>query len=337
MSAARLTVVAAGPLTTVQDRGRRGFLHAGVSVSGPMDPAALDLANALVGNDADAAGLEFFGPGGRYRTDADRRIAVTGGDVDIRIAGRKVEPWESHLLPAGEDLVVGALRDAVWGTIAVSGGIDTPPVLGARATHLRTGVGGHEGRALQTGDVLPLGEAEAGPLLRLPAPYRREAGPLRLIPGPQDDLFSQETWDALLGADFTVSALRDRMATALDGPPLRAIAGHDIVSDGTPAGSIQVPGSGRPIVLMAERQTAGGYPKIATLASVDLPRLAQMPGGATVRFVTITREAAEDLLLAERRRLRDLMAGLVTAAAGPPTSEFLLSVNLVSGVTAGQG
>lgn len=329
---ALLKIRRASPMLTVQDRGRRGLLHAGVSGSGPMDPPAFALANALVGNGPGAAGLEFAGFGGTFEVTAPVRIAVTGGEAQLSRDGAALAPWESHELAPGQVLGVGALKDAVWGYLAVSGGIETPPVLGARATHLRTGLGGHEGRALREGDDLPLGETAVGPCLRLRSPLPRGTGPIRVVPGPQDDFFDEAAWAAFAGGSFTVSATRDRMATALEGQEIRAAKGHDIVSDGTPLGSVQVPGSGRPIVLMAERQTTGGYPKIATVASADLPRLAQTPSGGALSFTRVSREEAEEAALAARRALARAIDTLAPKGSLQLSSEYLLSVNLIDGV-----
>lgn len=312
-----LLVRQAGPMVTVQDRGRKGLLHAGVSGSGPMDGPSMDLANALVANGADCAVLEFAGTGGVFEVSEPVRFAVTGGAVDIRIDGVAAFPWESHHLLPGQRLAIGAMRDAVWGYLAFSGGIDTPPVLGARATHLRSGLGGLDGRRLAADDRLPLGRAAAGPLLAFRRFWQQARGPIRVVPGPQDDRFDAAAWRDFLEEPFIVSPSRDRMGQVLDGPRLHAAGGHDIVSDGTVAGSIQVPASGRPIVLMADRQTTGGYPKIATVASIDLPRLAQTPSGRPVRFAAISQAEAEDLLIDGRRALADAIAGI---AEKPPVA-----------------
>lgn len=311
----------AGPMVTVQDRGRKGLLHVGVSGSGPMDGPSMDLANALVGNGPDCAVLEFAGTGGAFEVTEPVRFAVTGGAVDIRIDGAAAFPWESHHLLPGQRLAVGAMRDAVWGYLAFSGGIDTPPVLGSRATHLRSGLGGLDGRRLAANDRLPLGKASAGPLLAFRQFWQQARGPIRVVPGPQDDYFDRAAWRVFLDEPFIVSPSRDRMAQILDGPRLPALRGHDIVSDGTVVGSIQVPASGQPIVLMAERQSTGGYPKIATVTSVDLPRLAQTPSGRSIRFVAISQEEAEDLLIAGRHTLREAIAGIVEKPASADLSK----------------
>lgn len=331
-----LEVMQPGMMLTVQDAGRLGLRHAGVSPAGPMDPPAFALANALVGNDAGAAGLEFAMAGGRFRSARALRFAVTGGDAEIRIDGRPVPSWQAHRLRPGETLEVGPLRAGVWGYLAVSGGIATEPVMGSRSTHLRTALGGLEGRTLRAGDLLPLGTDDPdAPCLGLPAgqvaPGSR-SGPIRVVLGPQDEHFTAEALEHLATGRFVVTPQGDRMAMALEGPELEAARGHDIVSDGTVPGSIQVPGSRQPFVLMAESQTSGGYPKIATVTGADLPRLAQMRAGTALTFQCVSRDEAEELLLAERRRLAALIDALVPVAGIVLTAEYLLSCDLVGGI-----
>lgn len=332
-----IEIVSAAPMLSVQDTGRFGLRHLGVSNAGPIDPPSMALANALCGNSPESATLEFAGRGGSFRTTRPLRFAVTGGACDIRIDGRALPAGESHRLKPGETLVVGVLRGAVWGYVAFSGGIAIDPVLGSRATHLRTGLGGIEGRALAAGDTLPLGEADAdAPCLR-PASAARAAaigradGPIRLVLGPQDDYFAPEIVARLTGECFTVTPQRDRMAMVLGGVELPAVRGHDIVSDGIVPGSIQVPGSGMPLILLAESQTTGGYPKIATVISADLGRLSQMPVGSEVRFAVVTRDEGEEIWLAHRRELRAALADLVAKPEGALRSEYLLSCDLVGG------
>jgi 5-oxoprolinase (ATP-hydrolysing) subunit C len=300
----------AGPMLTVQDLGRVGLQHLGVSGSGPMDGPAMRMANRLVGNDDEQAVLEFAHVGGHFEVAEPVRFAVTGGTVEITVDGERRHGWESFALLPGQVLKIGAMRDAVWGYMALSGGIATPPVLGARSTHVRTGIGGLDGRRLAAGDRLPLGITRPAPTLALRQAFRRPLGPVRVVKGPQADHFDPSAWRQFLGTGFVVSSQRDRMAQMLEGSMVRAALGHDIVSDGTVSGSIQVPASGRPIVLMAERQTTGGYPKIATVASIDLPRLAQAMTGAPVRFKLISQDEAETLYLAQSRALAAALAEL---------------------------
>ncbi|MAM13689.1 MAG: allophanate hydrolase [Rhizobiaceae bacterium] len=308
-----LDVLRAGLLVTVQAKPRTGYLAAGVSPSGPMDDDAFRIAQALVGNGPDAASLEFAQYGGSYRVSEPTLVAVTGGAVEVMIDGRPAPCWESHLLRPGERLDVGVLRGGMWGYVAFSGGIDVPVLLGSRATHVRNGMGGFEGRALKAGDRLNLFPSPALSPRRMRSIFRRPSGPIRVIAGPQDDYFDARAWSLFLEEPFAVSTRRDRMASLLFGPALKASRGHDIISDGTPPGSIQVPGSGTATVLTAERQTTGGYPKIATIISADLPRLAQMPGGLPFRFALVQRDQAEDSLLAARRLADTIIAEIGNA------------------------
>ncbi|TKT69593.1 biotin-dependent carboxyltransferase family protein [Aquamicrobium sp. LC103] len=330
-----IEVLSSGPMLTVQDAGRCGLRHLGVSNAGPIDGPAMALANALCGNPVDAAALEFAGPGGSFRSTRAVRFAVTGGLCDIRIEGRPVLASMSHRLNPGEILRVGVPDGVVWGYLAFSGGIAIAPVLGSRSTHLRSGLGGVEGRALRAGDVLPLGPDEIdAPCLRSGNTLRgsKVGEPIRVILGPQQDYFSAEILERLTTEEFTVTPQRDRMAMVLGGVDMPAAGGHDIVSDGTVPGSIQVPGSGRPIVLLAESQTTGGYPKIATVVSADLPRLAQLPVGTRFRFGIVSRDEGEELWLAHCRNLRATLADLVPKSEGVLRSDYLLSCDLVGGI-----
>lgn len=335
-----LDVLTASPMLTVQDAGRFGLRHFGVSAAGPIDPDAMALANALCGNPHMEAALEFAGPGCSFRADRPLRFAVAGGDCDIRVQDRRLAAGESHRLAPGETLFLSLPKNAIWAYLAVSGGIDIAPVLGSCATHLRSGLGGMGGRSLRAGDRLALSAQGEGPCLR-PArpliaanPRGADDGKVRIILGPQSACFAPEVLERLTRARFAVTAQRDRMAMVLGGVELPALKGHDIVSDGTVPGSIQVPGSGLPLVLLAESQTTGGYPKIATVASVDLARLAQMPVGAEISFQPITRDEGEALWIAQRRK-RDLMLqGLEPKSDTPLSTQNLLSMDIVGGFAA---
>ncbi|RYH06087.1 biotin-dependent carboxyltransferase family protein [Tropicimonas sp. IMCC6043] len=330
-----LEVISTGPMLSIQDQGRSGLRHFGVSAAGPMDAPSLALANALCGNSTTAAGLEFAGVGGRFRADHPIHFAVTGGDCEIKVGDRLRPTRECHRLEPGEDLQIGFLRGATWGYLAIAGGIDVPEVLNARATHLRFGLGGHEGRVLKAGDRLPLGPPpeEQTCLRALPSMSgsSHRDGPIRIVLGPQDGYFSDYVKARLTEEAFTITPKRDRMATVLEGPPLPAERGHDIVSDGTIAGAIQVPGSGQPMVLMAEAQTTGGYPKIATVISSDLPRLAQMVTGTQFRFAVVDRDAAEEIAIEEAARLDRMLRNLAVKADRVLSSDYLLSCDLIGG------
>ncbi len=288
----------AGPLATVQDLGRPGWQHLGVPVSGALDALALRLANLLVGNPEGAAALEVTLGGFEAEFTSDTRFAVVGPGGAARLNGVPVASWESHRAQPGDRLALGPT--ATREVIAVAGGVAVPEVLGSRSTYLRGGFGGFEGRALRAGDELPLGRPTGAPRGPVPGGLRPATGdpsPLRVVWGPQADRFTPEARAAFGAASYRVSERADRMGCVLEGPRLTHLGGADLVSEGIAPGSIQVPGDGLPLVLLADRPTVGGYTKIATVAGVDLPRLAQALPGAEVRFAPVTLWEARELWL----------------------------------------
>jgi 5-oxoprolinase (ATP-hydrolysing) subunit C len=309
MSAA-LVVIACGAATTVQDGGRSGYLRFGLSGSGPMDRLAHAAANVLVGNPIDAPAIEFGLGGGRFRVEGGPlRLALAGAPCPIILDGEPIAHHRSFVLREGSELRIDRPREGVFATLALAGGIALPSVMGSVSLHRRAALGGLDGRPLREGDRLAVSPSpvsgEADRVLD-PVAIDREQ-PIRVVLGPQEDRFSAGGIETLLGAAFTVSNQADRMGYQLDGPRVEhGEAGVDIVSDGTVAGSIQVPGSGRPIVLLADRQTTGGYPKIATVISADLRRLAQRRPGDAVRFARVPLEEA----VQRARERAALIAGL---------------------------
>ncbi len=295
MPGCTLQAVAPGPFSTIQDPGRVGWRRYGVTGAGAMDLESHAVANALVGNPVDAATIEFAHGGGEWAiAGGSARIAVAGGSFAAAIDGRPIPPLTSAVLREGQRLRIGGAKDAVWGYLAVSGGIQVPLELGSRATHPRAAMGGLEGRHLVAGDTLPL-RAEPMPdsdrTLQRPARDLQE--PVRVLLGPQDDYFTAEAIDTFLSAIFVVAWQGDRMGYRLEGPPLQHARGFNIVSDAILPGSIQVPGSGRPIVLLRDAQTTGGYPKIATILSSDLGRFAQLRPMSKVRFRAVDPDDAQ--------------------------------------------
>jgi len=322
--------------TTLQDRGRPAFQHLGVPISGALDPIGLHLANALAGNPPGMAALEICVAGPEIEAvDGPVRLAIAGGPCrPILAAGRSIAGWRSVTLAAGETLRIGAVAVAACAYVAVAGGFDLPPLLGSLSTSARAGLGGLDGRVLRAGDLLPLrGAAIAGPDRAL----RREPdygdGPIRVVLGPQDDHFAPESLADFLSAPFTVSREADRMGLRLDGPLLRHALTYDIPSDGIVTGAIQVPGSGRAIILLPEHQTTGGYAKIATVISADLPRVGRMIPGQTLRFAAVTVEEAEAIARDRAARIAALAADLVPAIEpGRIDPDRLGDHNLISGV-----
>jgi biotin-dependent carboxylase-like uncharacterized protein len=321
-----LTVEACGPGTTVQDAGRTGFRRFGVSTAGAMDRLALALANVLVGNHPGTAAVEFTLVGGRFRT-VDTTVAVAAVGAFLTVDGRPIPAGSGALAGPGASIAVGPARGGVYAYLAVGGGIDSPPAMGSRSVHRRSAIGGGP---LGPGDMLPLGPDGADVPRRLPLP-EPTTGPIRLMFGPQDDHFTDAALAALTATDWTVMPRSDRMGCRLDGAVLPHARGFNIVSDGVVPGSVQVPGDGRPIVLMRDCQTTGGYPKIATVIGPDLDRLAQVPPGGTVRFAAVARTEAVAAAAALRQRI-DGLAALARPAGADPSSEDLLALNLIGGV-----
>ena len=302
-----IEVIDGGFLTTVQDLGRYGYQRYGVPVSGAADPFALRVANRLAGNSEDAAGLEFTLVGPRLRVQATTVMALAGADLSPRIDGQPAALWEPLVAPVGATLSFGDARDGVRGYLAVHGGISVPKVLGSRSTYVRSRLGGFDGRPLQAGDRLPVpGERPASHIeaRRCPhgdIPRYGHTHVLRVVLGPQDSAFTENGIRTFLSSTYVVSGQSDRIGYRLQGPVIEHATSPDIVSDGIPYGAVQVAGDGMPIVLLVDRGTTGGYTKIATVISVDLPRLAQAAAGDIVAFQPVTVGEAHTLLRAQER------------------------------------
>ena len=295
-----LKIVSPGPHTTVQGAPRIGHQAIGVPASGPLDRVSLRLANALVGNPADTPALELLlqGPIIEVATESVR-IALTGCAASIEVRSqppRSIPAGRSVRLTRGEVFRIGPLVDSACAYLAVEGGFDIAPVLGSPSTYVRGALGGLQGRRLVKGDAVPLALAavEARDERSLAEPfdpgYERS---IRVVLGPQDDHFTAEGVQTFLSAEYTVSPQADRMGFRLDGPAIAHAEDYNIVSDGVVSGSVQVPGTGRPIVLMVDNQTTGGYPKIATVVSADLPLVGRRRPGRTLRFTAVDLRTAE--------------------------------------------
>jgi biotin-dependent carboxylase-like uncharacterized protein len=338
-----LKVLAPGLYTTVQDLGRIGYQHIGVPVSGALDGFGLRLANALAGNPQGMAALEILGSGPTFEIAADTaRLALVGTGASLGIRGEKprvVTAGQSLTVRRGDIVQVAVGRQSACCYLAVEGGIAVPLVLGGASTYVRAALGGLNGCALQRDDVVPLAMAcasERGDLCAPVAPTAPADQPIRVVLGPQHKYFRKEALAALLNAEFRVSKDADRMGMRLDGPLLRHRRGWDIVSDAIATGSIQVPGSGQPIILLADHQTTGGYPKIATVISVDLPRLGRCRPGDQLRFVSVELEQAEEMCREMERQFAKLLAAVELApSANDIDIGSLYGKNLISGVTTG--
>ncbi|MGE0043454.1 MAG: biotin-dependent carboxyltransferase family protein [Vicinamibacterales bacterium] len=307
MTGGAIRVLRPGLATTVQDIGRWGYQALGVPVAGPMDAFSHRLANLLVGNDHRAATLEVTLIGPELEFDAETTVVVTGADFDVTADGQWMEVGTAFPVRRGTRVRFARRRAGARAYIGVAGGIDTPPVLGSRATHVLTGMGGHEGRALAAGDVLPIGVRPAGVV-----PVRRAIGfvlptmgraRLRVLAGPQADWFSEEARVAFRSTSFRISPRSNRMGYRLEGPPLPRARSGEPISEPVAIGAIQVPNAGEPILLMADRQTAGGYPKIGTVIAADLPLAAQLAPGDAIDFDFCGRQEAAAALIARERQL----------------------------------
>lgn len=302
-----VSVIKPGMLTTVQDAGRWGYQARGVPVAGPMDPVSHRLANALVGNGRGAALLEITLIGPELEFEDERLVAITGAQFELWLDGRQAPSQAPFTVCAGSRLKFGSRQLGARAYLAVSGGIAVPETLGSRSTHLVSAMGGVGGRALVGGDRLPLGEPSSqGPALAphdpiAPLPDRHAT--LRVLPGPQVDYFTPDALDVLQSAPYVVAGNSDRMGFRLQGPRLIHVRGADIISDATPLGVLQIPASGQPILLMADRQTTGGYPKIATVIAADLAVAGQLAPNDTIAFAVCTLADAMKALIAQERVL----------------------------------
>lgn len=296
-------IIRSGPLLTVQDRGRFGYLKYGVGNAGAMDKDAYELANALVGNTQGEAALEATLMGPELCFTRDCVCAVTGADMKPTLSGIPVEMDKAFLALKGSVLKLGFTVNGCRSYIAFSGGIEVPQVMESRSTDMKCRIGGMEGRKLQDGDLLELTDSSQSCVAILKKSKKIKTQKrtyekiitVRVVMGPQDDAFSEKGLQTFLTGAYEVTSESDRMGIRLKGEPIESVDGVDIVSDGIAEGSIQVSNNGQPIVLMADHQTTGGYAKIATVLSVDIPLLAQAVPGSTVHFRKIGPDEAEHI------------------------------------------
>lgn len=300
-----MTVISAGPLSTIQDKGRFGYLQYGFSPSGAMDLPAMRMANILVGNAPDDGVIEMTLMGMEVRFDSCCVIAITGGDMSPVLNGEPCPVYRSVDVCEGDVLSFSVAKSGLRTYLAVGGGFDLPMVMNSLSTNLKCKIGGFKGRKLEDGDVIPLRQSYGVDLFgqrALPVPtIGRDEITLRVVLGPQDSMFTQKGIDTFLSCPYLVTAQSDRMGIRLDGESIESSDGVDIISDGIATGSVQIPASGTPIILMSDRQTTGGYAKIATVLSSDLSLLAQARAGTTVRFSAVTFKEARKIQLRAQR------------------------------------
>lgn len=313
-----LEILVPGPLSTVQDLGRYGLQHLGFSPTGAADAYAVEVGNRLLGNDPGAASIEMTLGNAVVRFGTETAFVLTGADADATLDGNPIDGWHAYTAPPAGVLSVGQARNGVRVYLCVDGGIDVDPAYGSRSTDLVAGIGGYKGRALQPSDLLPLGlpaGATSGRLLH--AAWRPPPGPwhvIRTMPGPHHLAFTEPSLRRFFTLPYRVTPRADRTGLFLDGSRLSHLAGHDVLSEGVTAGSIQVTGSGQPLVLLAEHRSVGGYTRIGTVISVDLPRLGQARPGDHILFVPVGHAAAQ----AAYRAWREMCAWAVTVS--PPAS-----------------
>jgi antagonist of KipI len=300
-----------GILTTVQDLGRFGFSHVGVPPSGALDSFSLRIGNLLVGNEEGEAGLETTIMGLKLKAKEEVVIAITGGDLFPTLNGQSLEMWRSHLLVEGDLLAFKGVRKGCRAYVAIGGGIAVPKIMGSKSTFLSGGFGGLKGRALKREDVLhtadfPIPLDKIG--VRFPVewiPVFEKEATLRVIPGPQDQHFTALGFQAFQTSSYQVTAKSDRMGIRLEGPEIerRPDKEESIISEGLIPGALQVPGDGKPIIILNEL-VSGGYTKIATIISTDLTEVAQLKPGDRVRFEPIQVEEAHQILRKKEERVQ---------------------------------
>ncbi|MGG3468138.1 biotin-dependent carboxyltransferase family protein [Neobacillus pocheonensis] len=309
MKTAIFKVLKPGLQTTVQDLGRYGYQQFGISPSGAMDTYSMQVSNILVGNLASEAVLEASIIGPVLEALSDITLAICGGDFTPKVDEREAPIWKSFLIKKGQILSAGSGKYGARAYIAISGGIDVPDVLGSKSTFMHGRFGGYDGRALQRGDILwgqPLIKKPFKSLIPELIPRYKKQIKVRFIPGPHQDRFTKESLKKFCTAEYVITPQSNRMGYQLKGPQLKHINGPDIISDPIPLGGIQVPASGQPIILMAERQTTGGYTRIGTVISVDIPLLAQAVPDTVVQFSIVSIEEAQRLYLQNQILLKHL-------------------------------
>lgn len=307
-----LRVTQPGLFSSIQDLGRAGFMRIGVPPSGALDQLSLRAGNAVLGNDAGEAALEMCRLGVSLVVECDAvRFALVGAEADATLDGRALPFWRTHTARRGQALAVGRIRGGA-AYVCVQGGFDLAPSLGSRSTYARAGIGGLHGRRLAADDALPLRAPYAGgPERALPHPPPAErARPLRVVLGPQAEMFTDAAFRTLLTEAYEVTRDADRLGLRLRGAPLEFAGRREIVSDANTTGCIQVPGDGQPIALLPDRQSVGGYAKIATVITADLHRLGQAVPGSVLRFEAVAPEQAEAALWMQARALAATIAAI---------------------------
>lgn len=323
-----LVVKKPGVITTIQDGGRFGYQGSGFATNGVMDHRAFTIANLLVENEPNAPVLEFALAGPTLRFSTNTFIAITGADFSATIDGNPAPRYTAIMVHRGSILRFGAPKAGCYGYLAIAGGsVRVPEVMGSRSTNLKCGFGGWKGRALAPGDYLPFVTKSMDFLPNLgshrlehgdEAHYELDAAEveLRVILGPQEDAFTDAGLETFWHCAYETTTKCDRMGYRLDGPEIETKHGSDIISDGIAFGAVQVPSHGRPIIMLSDRQTTGGYAKIGTVATVDVPKLVQRVPGSRIRFAPVTVQQAQTLVREEARWFSQLAVKVRRPCAG---------------------
>ncbi len=307
----KLTVISPGPLSTIQDEGRFGYMSTGFSPGGAMDAYSMKIANILVGNAPGDGVIEMTLMGLSARFECDSVIAITGADMEPTLNDTEIPMYKGISVKKGDILTLKMAKSGMRAYLAVAGGFDLECAMGSMSTNLKCALGGFEGRKLKAGDCLPLRTSvdifHIGPRKCAPENKYENHITVRVVLGPQDDYFTKKGIETFLSSTYTVSDKSDRMGVRLEGEKIENINGVDIISDGIATGSVQIPASGTPIIMMADRQTTGGYAKIATVISADLKKIAQAKPGSCISFEAITAKEAVKLKRKEERKLKFLL------------------------------
>lgn len=311
-----MNIIKPGLLTTVQDLGRSGYQSIGMSVAGAMDEFSLRMANLLVGNEEGEACLEMTYLGCQIEFKSKEVIAITGADMDPKLNGKEIQMWQAQAVYPGDKLEFGPARSGMRTYISFSRKLDIKDLMGSKSTFLKAGIGGYEGRALKAGDTLSLSEDKPTKLGykldQTQIPRYRIKENIRVVYGPQDDYFTSEAKETFENSTYKISQEADRMGYRLKGEKIgHDSRGADIISDGINFGSIQVPASGQPIIMMADRQTTGGYTKIAGVIRQDLTKLAQMGPAKEISFEPISIDEAHRLYIDYENYLKDIKSKLI--------------------------
>lgn len=312
-----MKVIIPGPLSTIQDGGRFGYMSTGFGSSGAMDLRAMRIANILVGNNPEDGVIEMTMMGLTAEFTCESVIALTGANMQPALNGQEIPMYQSVQIHAGDKLTLGMAKTGMRGYLAAAGGFDIPPVMGSMSTNLKVALGGWQGRKLLAGDQIPLRRSanliQQGTFMCAPENHYPQTATVRVMLGPQEDCFTQAGISTFLSEAYQVSRQSDRMGVRLEGSPIENKNGVDIISDGIAYGSVQIPASGTPIIMMADRQTTGGYAKIATVITADLSKIAQAKPGSYIRFQAVTEKEAVSALKADKAFYNNLLYQTLSA------------------------